>query len=169
MVFVIAEAGVNHNGSEELAHELVDIAAACGANAVKFQTFSADKLVARGVDKVDYQITATGDGDQHSLLESLELSEAAHRDLARRCELKGIEFMSTPFDEDAADFLLSLGMKRIKISSGELTNYPFLRHLARADVPLILSTGMSCLGEVEEAVQVIRDERFTRGFKRPLS
>lgn len=169
MVFVIAEAGVNHNGSEDLAHQLVDIAASSGANAVKFQTFSADKLVAPGVDKADYQISATGDGDQHSLLASLELSEATLKDLALRCELKGIEFMSTPFDEDAADFLLSLGMKRIKISSGELTNYPFLRHLARTDVPLILSTGMSYLGEVLEAVEVIRDERFARGFNRPLS
>jgi len=167
-VFVIAEAGVNHNGSAEHALQLVDTAASCGANAVKFQTFTADKLVRRGAAKAAYQQAATGVGDQHSMLAALELTEAMHRDLFQRCALRGIEFMSTPFDEDAADFLLSLGMSRIKIPSGEITNHPFLRHLARKDVPLILSTGMATLSEIEDATSVIRTEREITGLRHPL-
>ncbi len=167
--FVIAEAGVNHNGSHHLALQLVDTAARCGADAVKFQTFTADKLVRPGAAKAAYQHAATGDGDQHSMLASLELTEAMHRALFERCELRGIEFMSTPFDEDAADFLIALGMRRIKIPSGEITNYPFLRHLARKDVPLILSTGMATMAEIEDAVSVIRAEREVQGLCRPLA
>lgn len=167
--FVIAEAGVNHNGSDELALQLVDTAARCGADAVKFQTFSADKLVRRGTAKAAYQQAATGDGDQHSMLVALELSEAMHRLLFERCALRGIEFMSTPFDDDAADFLVDLGMRRIKIPSGEITNHPFLRHLARKDLPLILSTGMATLGEIEDATGVIRAEREAAGLRRPLA
>lgn len=166
--FVIAEAGVNHNGSDELALQLVDTAACCGADAVKFQTFTADKLVRRGAAKATYQLAATGDGDQHSMLAALELTEAMHRALFECCALRGIEFMSTPFDEDAADFLVGLGMRRIKIPSGEITNHPFLRHLARKDVPLILSTGMATLAEIEDATAVIRAERETAGLRRPL-
>ena len=167
--FVIAEAGVNHNGSDELALQLVDIAALSGADAVKFQTFTADKLVRRGAAKAAYQQAATGDGDQHSMLAALELTEAMHRALFERCALRGIEFMSTPFDEDAADFLVGLGMRRIKIPSGEITNHPFLRHLAHKDVPLILSTGMATLGEIEDATAVIRAEREAAGLRRPLA
>jgi len=167
--FVIAEAGVNHNGSDDLAIQLVDTAASCGADAVKFQTFTADKLVRRGVAKAAYQQAATGEGDQHSMLAALELTEAMHRTLFDRCVLRGIEFMSTPFDEDAADFLDALGMRRIKIPSGEITNHPFLRHLARKDVPLILSTGMATLAEIEDATAVIRAERAAAGLWRPLA
>ena len=167
--FVIAEAGVNHNGSVELALQLVDTAARCGADAIKFQTFTADKLVRRGAAKAAYQQAATGDGDQHSMLSALELTEAMHRALFERCAQRGIEFMSTPFDAAAADFLVALGMHRIKIPSGEITNHPFLRHLARMDVQLILSTGMATLEEVEEATAVIRTERSAVGLSRPLS
>lgn len=155
-VFIIAEAGVNHNGDEALAMRLVDIAAHCGADAVKFQTFSADKLVAKGTAKASYQARETGDGDQHSMLRALELSDAAHLRLAQSCERQGIEFMSTPFDETAADMLLGLGMRRIKVPSGELTNLPFLRFLATKAVPLILSTGMADLQEIDRAVQEVK-------------
>lgn len=167
-VLVIAEVGVNHNGSEDLALQLVDIAARCGADAVKFQTFKADKLVRRGVAKAAYQQAATGDGDQYSMLASLEMSEALHYRLIDRCAEQGIEFMSTPFDEEAADFLVGLGMRRIKIPSGEITNHPFLRFLAQKDCPLILSTGMATLEEIHEAVDVIRKERIRCGLSAPL-
>lgn len=167
--FVIAEAGVNHNGSESLALALVDVAAQCGADAVKFQTFSADRLVKPGAEKAAYQKAATGDGDQHAMLKQLELSEETYRRLVERCQAKGIEFMSTPFDEEAADFLLSLGMQRIKVPSGEITNLPFLRFLAAKDCPMIVSTGMASLDEVLIAVREIADERQRRGFLRPLA
>ncbi len=166
--FVIAEAGVNHNGSEDLALQLVETAARCGADAVKFQTFTADKLVRKGAEKAAYQKAATGDGDQHSMLKQLEMSPALHRTLMQRCEALGIEFMSTPFDEEAADFLLSLGMRRIKVPSGEITNTPFLRFLAAKNVPLIVSSGMATLAEVEQAVAVIAQERARLGLTQPL-
>lgn len=163
-VFIIAEAGVNHNGDESMAMELVDIAARCGADAVKFQTFSADKLVARGTAKAAYQSRETGAGDQHSMLKALELSDETHRRLVERCTQRGIEFMSTPFDEAAADMLMSLGMRRIKIPSGEITNLPFLRYLAAKGVPLIVSTGMADLDEIREAVGVIKQVWRDRGI-----
>jgi N,N'-diacetyllegionaminate synthase len=166
--FVIAEAGVNHNGSEEVALQLVETAARCGADAVKFQTFKADKLVCRGTEKAAYQKAATGDGDQHSMLRLLEMSPAMHEKLVQRCAALGIEFMSTPFDEEAADFLLSLGMRRIKVPSGEITNTPFLRFLAAKNVPLIVSSGMATLAEVEHAVMVIAQERACLGLSQPL-
>jgi len=155
-VFIIAEAGVNHNGNLDLAHELVRAAAKAGADAVKFQTFKADKLVAPGTAKAAYQERNTGAGDQLAMLRSLELSDDAHLHLFELCEDCGIEFMSTPFDEDSANFLISLGMKRIKVPSGELTNHPFLSFLAMKKLPIILSTGMADLGEILEAVDVIK-------------
>lgn len=157
--FIIAEAGVNHNGSEELAHRLVETAARCGADAVKFQTFSADRLVRRGARAADYQERETGSSDQHALLKSLELPIELHHSLIESCEKFGIEFMSTPFDEESADFLAELGMKRFKIPSGEITNEPFIAHIARHGLPIILSTGMADLAEIERAVQVIEAER----------
>ncbi len=155
-VFIIAEAGVNHNGIQEMALELVDIAADCGADAVKFQTFSADKLVLKGTAKAAYQRQGTGEGDQHALLKTLELSPETHRRLVQRCADRGIEFMSTPFDEEAAEMLLSLGMRRIKVPSGEITNLPFLRFLATKGKPLIVSTGMADMDEIHAAVSQIR-------------
>jgi len=166
--FVIAEAGVNHNGEEALALQLVDVAKECGADAVKFQTFSADKLVRKGAEKAEYQKRETGEGDQYAMLKGLEMSEALHHKLVKRCNDIGIEFMSTPFDEDAADFLVSLGMQHIKIPSGEITNHPFLKFLAQKDIPLILSTGMSTLDEINAAVSVIATERFINGFISPI-
>lgn len=167
-VFIIAEAGVNHNGSDEMALQLVETAARCGADAVKFQTFSAAKLVCKGAAKAEYQKRETGEGDQYSMLKQLEMSEALHRRLAARCNELGIEFMSTPFDEEAADFLLSLGMRYLKIPSGEITNLPFLAYLASKDMPMILSTGMSTMDEVHDAIESIRTVRNDNKFVAPL-
>lgn len=167
--FVIAEAGVNHNGSPELALQLVEIAARCGADAVKFQTFSAERLVRPGASTAQYQANATGESDQFAMLKRLELSEEAHRRIAARCAELGIEFMSTPFDEEAARFLLGLGMRRIKVPSGEITNLPFLEYLADADRPMIVSTGMATLGEIDAAVGAIARRRALRGFTAPLA
>lgn len=161
--FIIAEAGVNHNGNEELALKLVETAARCGADAVKFQTFTAEKLVRPGAEKAEYQKRETGAGDQFDMLKKLEMSEDLHHQLIRRCNELDIEFMSTPFDEQAADFLSSLGMKRIKVPSGEITNLPFLEYLTAKNLPLIISTGMANLEEVQEAVEVVRAAR--RRFK----
>jgi N,N'-diacetyllegionaminate synthase len=168
-VFVIAEAGVNHNGDDALALQLVEVAAACGADAVKFQTFSAKNLVAPGAEKAEYQKKATGDGDQYSMLKALEMSASLHEKLFRRCSELGIEFMSTPFDEEAVDFLIELGMRRIKIPSGEITNLPFLEFLAGKGLPLILSTGMASLEEIQSAVDVIADCRTRLGYEEPLA
>jgi N,N'-diacetyllegionaminate synthase len=150
--FIIAEAGVNHNGSLDLALKLIDAAAEAGADAVKFQTFQTHNVVVRGTEKAEYQKVHTGAGDQYDMIRALELGEAEHEALAARCRERGIEFMSTPFDEWATALLLRLGMQRIKIASGELTNRPFLEMLARQDRPLILSTGMATLAEVERSV-----------------
>jgi N,N'-diacetyllegionaminate synthase len=167
--FVIAEAGVNHNGSIDLALELVDIAAGCGADAVKFQTFSAERLVRPGARTAQYQAKATGESDQFAMLKRLELSVEDHRRIAARCAERGIEFMSTPFDEEAALFLLELGMRRIKVPSGEITNIPFLEFLADSDRPMIVSTGMATLAEIEAAVAAISQRRAARGFAAPLA
>ena len=166
--FIIAEAGVNHNGSRELALELVDIAADAGADAIKFQTFKADKLVRKGAEKAEYQKRETGEGDQHSMLQQLEMSEELHRELIERCDLRNIEFMSTAFDEQCLDFLLAHDMKRIKIPSGEITNHPFIRYIASKNVPIIMSTGMASMNEIEEAKLVIKQEREICGFSERL-
>lgn len=162
--FVIAEAGVNHDGSEVLALRLIEAAAAAGADAVKFQTFHAERLTTAAAAKADYQREQTGAGSQLAMLRALQLPDAAFARLRERCEGLGIEFMSTPFDPQAADMLIALGMRRIKAPSGEITNLPLLRHLAGLQRPLILSTGMSSLEEVDEAVQTIRSEWERRGF-----
>jgi N,N'-diacetyllegionaminate synthase len=167
--FVIAEAGVNHNGSIDLALRLVDIASECGADAVKFQTFSAERLVRPGARTAQYQAQATGESDQFAMLKRLELSEQDHRRISARCVERSIEFMSTPFDEEAAGLLLSLGMKRIKVPSGEITNIPFLEFLADADRPMIVSTGMATIAEIEAAVAAIARRRAARGFTAPLA
>ena len=156
--FVIAEAGVNHNGDLGLALDLVDVAAEAGADAVKFQTFSADRLVTATAPKAAYQIETTGaDESQHAMLAKLELSLDDHRALMRRCDERGVTFLSTPFDEQAADMLESLGVVAYKTPSGELTNLPYLRHVARLGKPMIVSTGMATLSEVEAAVLAVRE------------
>jgi N,N'-diacetyllegionaminate synthase len=166
--FIIAEAGVNHNGDEKLATALVEAAAKSGADAVKFQTFSADKLTRKGAEKAEYQEQATGEGDQHGMLKALEMSENLHRRLFAHCSELGIEFMSTAFDEESLDFLIELGIKRIKVPSGEITNAPLLRHMAKKGLPLIVSTGMAALDEVVAAVDIIRAARAAHGFVEPL-
>lgn len=157
--FIIAEAGVNHNGSLESALELVEVAANAGADAVKFQTFKAEKLVSTHAATAEYQKQHTGHTTQLKMLQALELSEEAHYKIALHCKDYGIEFMSTPFDLDSADFLFELGMKRFKIPSGEITHYPLLSHIAKKDLPIIMSTGMSSLDEVSAAVEVIKQVR----------
>lgn len=166
--YVIAEAGVNHNGSEELALQLVELAAKAGADAVKFQTFKAESLVAQGTATAEYQKQQTGCDDQFAMLKGLEMSVQMHEKVLARCEALGIEFMSTPFDLDAADFLIGLGMTRLKVPSGELTNLPFIRRLAAFNQPMILSTGMATLEEVGDAIKAIRTVRQAEGFSEPL-
>jgi N-acetylneuraminate synthase/N,N'-diacetyllegionaminate synthase len=155
-VFIIAEAGVNHNGSLETAKALVRQAGMAGADAVKFQTFRADALAAEGLEKAWYQKkTSNAEESQLSMLRRLELGVEEHRELVRFCRSQRIMFLSTPFDEQSADLLESLGVPMLKIGSGELTNLPFLRHVARKRRPMIISTGMANLGEVEEALEVV--------------
>ncbi len=157
--FVIAEAGVNHNGDIDLAMRLVEVAAEAGADAVKFQTFKADRLVTGEAEMADYQKTNSGrEESQFAMLRRLELSEEMHEALMERCDELGIIFMSTPFDELSADFLERLGVRLFKVPSGEITNTPFLRHLSRIGLPMVLSTGMSTLADVETAVRAIEEE-----------
>lgn len=156
-VFVIAEAGVNHNGDVELARRMVDLAVEAGADAVKFQTFSADRLVTKGAAKAEYQKQTTGSGgSQYSMLRQLELTAAEHRQLLVHAHSRDITFLSTPFDPASADLLIELDVAAIKIGSGDLTNLPLLEHIARHGKPIILSTGMAYLGEVEDAVRCIQ-------------
>jgi N,N'-diacetyllegionaminate synthase len=154
--FVIAEAGVNHNGDVALAHRLVDAAADAGVDAVKFQTFDPDLLASEAAPKAAYQVRTTGGGEsQRDMLRKLALSRPAHAELKRHAEERGLCFLSSPFDESAADFLEELGVPAFKVPSGELTNLPFLAHLARKGRPLLVSTGMSTLDEVVEAMATI--------------
>lgn len=166
--FIIAEAGVNHNGDQSLALQLVEVAAESGADAIKFQTFKADELVTSGAQKAEYQARETGGGDQLEMLKALEMSEQMHKAVYDKCLECGIEFMSTPFDTAAVDYLLDLGMKRIKIPSGEITNHPFLTYVAKKNVPLIMSTGMASMNEIIEAVNLIAAVREEAGHKEPL-
>ncbi|UCD38375.1 MAG: N-acetylneuraminate synthase [Fidelibacterota bacterium] len=155
--YIVAEAGVNHNGDIEVARQLVDMAVAAGADAVKFQTFTAEGLVTVEAPKADYQLETTDPGEsQFEMLQRLELSPEQHEELIDYCRDRKIQFLSTPFDESSADFLDQLGLPAFKVGSGEVTNLPFLAHIARKGKPLILSTGMACLGEVEDAVRTIR-------------
>ena len=157
--FIIAEAGVNHNGEIELAHRLVDIAADAGANAVKFQTFRAEGVSTEEAPKADYQIRTTGSSDnQLGMLRQLELADGHYPALINHCEDRGIMFMSTPHDWAAIDILDRYNVPVFKVGSGDLTNIPFLRRLAQKGRPIILSTGMGSLCEVEEAVEAIRSQ-----------
>jgi N-acetylneuraminate synthase len=155
--YIIAEAGVNHNGSIDMAKELIRAAADSGVNAVKFQTFSADKIVARSAPKAAYQVQATGSGEsQYHMLKKLELSVDAHFELVMECKKNSIDFLSTPFDEESVDLLVcQLGVQKIKISSGDITNAPLLLRAAQSHKPIILSTGMSTLSDIEAALGVL--------------
>lgn len=156
--FVIAEAGVNHNGDVRRGHELVKVAADAGADAVKFQTFNVNRLVSVGSPKAKYQIENTGvEGSQSDMLKHLELTPDEFRSLADHASKRGIMFISTPFDEQSADALLALDVPAFKVSSGDLTNRGLLRHLARAGKPIIISTGMGYLSEVEDAVRCLEE------------
>ncbi len=158
-VFVIAEAGVNHNGDIGLALRLCDAARATGADAVKFQTFRARDLVLPGAPTAEYQARQTGAQDQYAMLEALELSEDQHGQIKAHCDSIGIEFFSTPFSVDAVDMLVRLGVKRIKLSSGELTHRRLVQHAAATGLPLLLSTGMATMDETREALAWVREVR----------
>ncbi len=154
--YIIAEAGVNHNGSLAMAKQLVDVASEAGANAVKFQTFKADNLVSKSAQKADYQKqTTNAEETQHEMIKKLELDRAAHIELIAYCKAKSIEFLSTPFDHDSIELLHELGLTTFKIPSGEITNLPYLRHIGSLNKQIILSTGMANLGEIETALQAL--------------
>jgi N,N'-diacetyllegionaminate synthase len=153
---IIAEAGVNHNGDLDLARQLIDAAAAAGADLVKFQTFTADRQVTRSAPKADYQTQATKSTEsQHEMLRRLELTEAMHHQLIAHCATRKIGFFSTGFDIDSVNLLASLGQNHFKIPSGEITNLPYLRHIGQLGKNIILSTGMATLGEIEAAIEAI--------------
>lgn len=157
-VFIIAEAGVNHNGDLQLAKKLVEKAAEAGADAVKFQTFKTEKLVCRNAEKAEYQKQTTDEGEsQFDMLKKLELTEEMHRELAKHCEKCGIRFLTTPFDEESLEQIQEYGVDLIKVSSGDLTNYPFLKKIAGTGKPVILSTGMSTLEEVKTSVSLLKE------------
>ncbi len=154
--FIIAEAGVNHNGSLDLAKKLIDVAAEAGADAVKFQTFKAEKLVSKKAQKAEYQKQTTDAAEsQYDMIKKLELDEPAHRELIRYCGEKKIRFLSTPFDHESIELLDALGMEIFKIPSGEITNLPYLRHIGGLGKEVILSTGMADLGEIEDALDLL--------------
>ncbi len=156
LAYIIAEAGVNHNGSVRRACELVDAAAGAGADAVKFQTFRAEDVVTPHGGKARYQEAGTGKGEgQLEMLKRLELDEKAHRTLMSRCEKRGMEFLSTAFDLKSMELLLRLGLERLKLPSGEITNAPLLLKAASTGKPVMLSTGMSTLAEVADALGVL--------------
>jgi len=153
---VIAEAGVNHNGDLQLARQLVDAAAAAGADVVKFQTFQATQLATECAEQAAYQQQALGQRQsQLAMLQQLELKPEQHSQLIEHCQQQGIEFLSTAFDPPSIDLLASLGLKRWKIPSGEITNLPYLRQIGTQGQPVILSTGMANLGEIEAALVVL--------------
>ena len=160
---VIAEAGVNHNGDINLAKLLINAAADAGADYVKFQTFSADRQVTRNAQKAHYQVQTTGAAESHyEMLKRLEISADMHEELMAHCRQRNIGFLSTGFDIESVDFLYSLGMRLLKIPSGEVTNLPYLRHIGALDGDVILSTGMCSLGEVEAALDVLEQAGSAR-------
>ena len=155
-VFIIAEAGVNHNGSLDLAKKLVDIAVEAGVDAVKFQTFKTENLVSKNAVKADYQQVTTGaEESQFDMLKKLELDVQTHHELISYCQMKNIMFLSTPFDHDSIKLLNELDLKIFKIPSGELTNLPYLREIGGLGKEIILSTGMADIGEIEDALDVL--------------
>jgi len=163
--YVIAEAGVNHNGSLERALELVDVASEAGADAVKFQTFEPDEVMSATAPKAEYQNETTDAGEsQLEMARWFQLSKEGHREVVDRCESRSIQFLSTPFDVQSASFLVdAFDVPRIKIASGEITNGPLLLHIAQLGRPVILSTGMSTLAEIEWALSVLAFGYTTEG------
>ena len=158
-VYIIAEAGVNHNGSVETAKHMILFAKKAGADAIKFQTFNTERLVTHAAPKAEYQ--GTNDNkpqeSQYAMLKKLELDKNAYVTLKNMCECEDIDFMSTPFDIDSIELLEAIGVEKYKVPSGEITNFPYLVQLAQTHKPLILSTGMSTLGEISDAITVLND------------
>ena len=156
MVYVIAEIGCNHNGSVKLAKKMVDAAVKTGVDAIKFQTFKADKLISKIAPKADYQKITTGTEDsQLEMTRKLELSYDDYLEMKRYCESKGIDVFSTAFDDESLNFLIGTGMSIFKIPSGEITNLPFLEKIGKQNKKVILSTGMATLGEIHTAVDIL--------------
>lgn len=160
---IIAEAGVNHNGDLKMAKELIDIAAYAGADLVKFQTFSADRLVTHYATKAEYQIvTPNSTESQQDMLRKLELTESMHHELIAHCSTQNIGFFSTGFDVESINLLVELGQELFKIPSGEITNLPYLRHIGKLGKTVILSTGMSNMSEIEEAINILEESGTPR-------
>lgn len=156
--FVIAESGVNHNGDVAIAKEMVDVAAKAGADAVKFQTFKAEKMISKFAPKAEYQRKTTDENEsQFEMVKKLELDQCAHKELIGYCQVKGIIFLSTPFDLESIDLLDNLSLEMLKISSGEATNLPYLRKIGGLKKKLILSTGMTDLQEIGDALKILTD------------
>ena len=156
IITIIAEAGVNHNGSISTAKKMIDAAAEAGADLVKFQTFKTIELVTQSADKAEYQKKSAGiEESQFDMLKKLELSRSAHTDLMDYCEQKNIQFMSTAFDHESIDLLAEMDIPLFKIPSGEITNLPYLRHIGRMSKPVIMSTGMATLAEVRTALDIL--------------
>jgi N,N'-diacetyllegionaminate synthase len=155
-VTIIAEAGVNHNGSIDIAKKMIDAAEDAGADLVKFQTFKAESVVTQSADKAEYQKNLTDKGEsQFNMIKKLELDRAAHEELIKHCEDKDIGFISTAFDHESIDLLAELNIPFYKIPSGEITNLPYLRHMGRMGKPVVMSTGMATLEEVRAAMDVV--------------
>ena len=158
--FIIAEAGVNHNGSLEIAKKLIDDAVESGADAVKFQTFKAERIVSKNAGKTAYQLQTTNVTEsQLDMIRLLELSSSAHRKIFEYCNARKIQFLSSPFDLESIDLLASLGLAIFKIPSGEITNLPYLRKIGTLRKKILLSTGMAGLGEIEDALDVLTGAR----------
>jgi len=156
-VYIIAEAGVNHNGSFDIACKLVDAAKKAGVDCVKFQTFKSENLVSRNASKADYQKATTGDSSQQDMLRQLELSYDEFIKLKEYCDKVGVRFLSTPFDFESIDFLNTIDMPFWKIPSGEVTNLPYLMALAKTGKPIVMSTGMCEMDEIEAAIKVLKE------------
>lgn len=162
-VYIIAEAGVNHNGELQKAFQLIDVASDAGVDAVKFQTFNPDSLVTPDAGKADYQKQTTdAQESQHEMLQRLALSHADHYELIKYCKERKVVFLSSPFDIDSVNFLDSLHLPFFKIPSGEITNLPYLRHVASKNKPVVISTGMARMGEVESALRILMDAGLRR-------
>jgi N,N'-diacetyllegionaminate synthase len=155
-VFIIAEAGVNHNGDVNLAKKMIDVAVDAGVSAIKFQTFKAEYLVSKNAQKAEYQKKTSGvEESQFEMIKRLELDTNTHKELLGYCDSRNIMFLSTPFDHDSIDMLDNLGMQIFKIPSGEITNLPYLQHIGRLNKEIILSTGMANIGEIEAALDIL--------------
>ena len=160
---IIAEAGVNHNGDIKIAKQLIDVAADCGADYVKFQTFSADRIVTKSADKAEYQKQSFDSSEsQYEMLKRLELSVEMHLELVEHCEHRLIKFLSTGFDLQSVDLLVGLGLNLVKIPSGEITNLPFLRYIGSLGLPVILSSGMSTMREIGDALLILEQTGLRR-------